>query len=79
MVILMAVCGLASSTFSAEPGSRPEERFEFSSYEEVQTLFEELNYTPEAWQDGIREIPRVDLTGIATRWRDTVRRSSWFR
>lgn len=72
LVILMAVCGMASPTFSAEPGSRPEERFEFTSYEEVQTLFKKLNYTPEVWQAGIREIPRVYLTEIASRWRDTV-------
>ena len=35
-------------------------------------LFEELNYTPEAWQAGIREVPRVYLTTIAPRWRDRV-------
>ena len=52
--------------------TRPEERFEFTSYVEVGELFEELNYTPEAWQEGIREIPRVYLTTIAPRWRDRV-------
>ncbi len=72
LVIVMAVCGMSSPTFSAEPGSRPEERFEFSSYEQVQVLFDKLEYTPEAWQAGIREIPRVYLTEIASRWRDTV-------
>jgi len=51
---------------------RPEERFEFTSYTEVGELFEELNYTPEAWQAGIREVPRVYLTTIAPRWRDRV-------
>ena len=49
-----------------------EKRFEFSSYEQVQVLFDKLEYTPEAWQAGIREIPRVYLTEIASRWRDTV-------
>ena len=73
LVILMAVAGgVPSLTFSAEPGSRPEDRFEFSSYEQVQALFDKLNYTPEAWQAGIREVPRVYLTEIAPRWRDTV-------
>ena len=52
--------------------TRPEERFEFTSYTEVGELFEELNYTPEAWAAGIREIPRVYLTTIAPRWRDRV-------
>lgn len=51
---------------------RPEERFEFTSYTEVGELFEELDYTPETWQAGIREVPRVYLTTIAPRWRDRV-------
>ncbi len=72
MMILIAVCGLASPVFSAEPGSRPEERFEFSSYDQVQVLFDKLQYTPEAWLAGIREVPRAYLTEIASRWRDTV-------
>ncbi len=72
LVVLMAVCGMSPPAFSAEPGSRPEERFEFSSYEEVQTLFDKLKYTPEVWQAGIREVPRVYLTEIASRWRDSV-------
>jgi uncharacterized FlgJ-related protein len=71
-MFLMAVCGLQALAFSAEPGNRPEERFEFSSYMDVQTLFERLNYTPEAWQEGIREVPRAYLTTIAPRWRDRV-------
>lgn len=54
------------------PSKRPEQRFEFTSYTEVGELFEELNYTPEAWQAGIREVPRVYLTTIAPRWRDRV-------
>ena len=52
--------------------TRPEERFEFTSYTEVGELFEELNYTPETWAAGIREVPRVYLTTIAPRWRDRV-------
>jgi len=55
-----------------EATKRPEERFEFTSYTEVRELFEELNYTPEAWQAGIREVPRVYLTTIPPRWRDRV-------
>jgi uncharacterized FlgJ-related protein len=55
-----------------EAAKRPEERFEFTSYTEVGELFETLNYTPEAWAAGIREVPRVYLTTIAPRWRDRV-------
>jgi uncharacterized FlgJ-related protein len=34
-------------------------------------LFEKLNYTPEAWQAGIREVPRVYLPLIGERWGTT--------
>ena len=82
VLVPTAACGQGSSSPAANdnspsPGNqgestRPEERFEFTSYTEVGTLFEELNYTPEAWQAGIREVPRVYLTTIAPRWRDRV-------
>jgi Bax protein len=81
LVALMVVAGCGQATVdSAEPVveaskpvvDRPQERFEFTSYEQVQALFDKLNYTPEAWQAGIREVPRVYLTEVAPRWRDTV-------
>ena len=34
-------------------------------------LFEKLNYTPEAWQAGIREVPRVYLPLIGEKWGPT--------
>jgi hypothetical protein len=40
-------------------------KMEISGYKDVLDLFEKLNYTPEAWQAGIREIPRVFFTKIA--------------
>lgn len=39
-----------------------------SSYKDVLELFGRLNYTPESWQAGIREIPRAYLTTIGDRW-----------
>jgi Bax protein len=54
-------------TGAAEP---EDQRFEFSSYHEVDALFEKLNYTPAAWRAGIREVPRVYLDRIPPRWRD---------
>jgi len=42
-----------------------------SSYKDVLDLYDQLNYTPEAWQAGIREIPRVYLTIIGPRWGST--------
>ena len=40
------------------------------SYQDVLKLFESLNYTPQQWQAGIREIPRVYLMGIPQRWKE---------
>jgi uncharacterized FlgJ-related protein len=48
------------------------ERFEFSSYADVEPLMERFNYTPESWQAGVREVPRIYLTTIPPRWRDSV-------
>ena len=44
---------------------------EIGGYKEVLDLFEKLKYTPEAWQAGIREIPRVFFTKIGDRWGNT--------
>jgi len=46
-------------------GSR---KVEVTSYKDMLVLFEKLNYTPEAWQAGIREAPRVYLQLIGDRW-----------
>jgi Bax protein len=47
-------------------------RIEFTSYQDLEPLMEELGYTPETWQAGIREVPRLYLTKIPPRWRDRV-------
>jgi len=61
-----------TATEAKESAKRPEERFEFTSYEQVGKLFEKIGYTPETWQAGIREVPRVYLTTIHPRWRERV-------
>lgn len=33
-------------------------------------LFNELGYTDEAWQAGVRDVPRLYLTAIPARWKD---------
>ncbi len=47
------------------------QKYEGGSYKDMLDLFEELNYTPEAWQAGIREIPRVYLVAVGERWGTT--------
>lgn len=41
---------------------------ESTSYKDVVLLFNEIGYTSERWQAGIREIPRIELTNIPERW-----------
>ena len=55
---------------SGTDSDRPVERFEYDSPEQVADLAESLNYTPEAWQAGIREVPRLYITTVPSRWRD---------
>jgi uncharacterized FlgJ-related protein len=50
--------------------NRPVERFKYDSPEQLEELAESLNYTPEAWQAGVREVPRIYITTIPSRWRD---------
>ena len=46
----------------------PANNFEVSNYKDMLALYEKLNYTPEAWQSGIREVPRVYLPLIGEKW-----------
>ena len=39
-----------------------------ANYKQALELFDELNYTSEAWQAGIREVPRIYLSEITDRW-----------
>lgn len=46
-------------------------KIEIRDYKDMFALFEKLNYTPEAWQSGIREVPRVYLPIIGEKWGPT--------
>ena len=41
---------------------------EIGNYKEVLKLFDEIGYTAENWQAGIREVPRIEITRIPKRW-----------
>jgi uncharacterized FlgJ-related protein len=49
-------------------------RFEFRSYTDIEVLFAERGYTPAAWAQGVREVPRLYLTNIPERWRSSTSR-----
>ena len=66
-------CDSAEKAATPSPGvsaDRPVKRFKFDSGAQLEQLINELNYTPEAWQEGIREVPRLYITNIPLRWRD---------
>jgi uncharacterized FlgJ-related protein len=46
------------------------ERFDYDSVVQVEQLIKDLNYTPEAWQAGIREVPRLYITNVPLHWRE---------
>jgi len=59
----------SSALPSALIGDRPVERFEYDSGKQLEKLVNDLGYTPEAWQAGIRVVPRIYLTNVPERWR----------
>ncbi|ADJ29738.1 glucosaminidase domain-containing protein [Nitrosococcus watsonii] len=46
------------------------EELAFQSYKEVETLFQQQGYTVDAWQKGIRKVPRIYLSNIPSRWKN---------
>lgn len=61
--------GAGTPRESDDPTQRVE-RFEFRAYRDVEKLFDGLSYTPQAWQAGIAEIPRLYLTEAPSGWHD---------
>ena len=47
-----------------------DERVPCKDYKDVLALFDRLGYTPQAWQAGIREVPRVYLSDVPDTWRE---------
>lgn len=43
-------------------------RVAFGTVEEIEAFLEEVNYSPTQWAQGVREIPRVYVTGLGDRW-----------
>ncbi len=73
MLIIIAMVGLLGSLVSCkylEQSDRRVERFEFSSRSQLEQLINDINYKPEDWQAGNREVPRVYITDIPSDWRD---------
>lgn len=46
-----------------------QERIEFKGPEDLEAIFEKMNYTHEAWNTGLREVPRYYVSHVPERWR----------
>jgi uncharacterized FlgJ-related protein len=51
------------------PGAAAPVKVEIANSKDLLAYFEKIGYTPEAWQAGIREVPRVYIADIPSQWR----------
>jgi uncharacterized FlgJ-related protein len=65
---LTAISGMHHPAYSDAPIIRT---VESRNYEDVLQLFNEIGYTAEKWQAGIRVVPRIEITEIPQRWQKT--------
>lgn len=42
----------------------------FETVEDIEAFYEEVNYSPRAWAEGVREIPRMFTIEVGSRWRE---------
>ena len=70
--VFLSGCGRDDQNIGAAgiDTDRPVERFKYDSPEQLEELATSLNYTPESWQAGVREVPRLYITKVPSRWRD---------
>jgi len=70
--VFLSGCGSDDQNTGASgiDSDRPVERFKYDSPEQLEELAKSLNYTPETWQAGVREVPRIYITKVPSRWRD---------
>jgi len=71
IIAMASILGGLVSCKNLVPSDRRVEHFEFSSRSQLEQLFNDLNYKPEDWQAGNREVPRLYLTDIPPYWRDS--------
>lgn len=50
--------------------ARADETVAIGGVKDLLAYFEKIGYTPQAWQAGIREVPRVYVASVGTRWRE---------
>ena len=70
--VILSVLAISVLTMDAAGAAESERTFEFENFGQVAALFDELGYTQEAWQQGIREVPRLIVVEVPSRWRNEV-------
>jgi uncharacterized FlgJ-related protein len=68
LFLASGACAKATDYDAATGGDTKPQVVEVAGYQELLDLFAQLDYTPEAWQTGIREVPRIYLSDIPERW-----------
>ncbi len=69
LVAAMFVASIPAAPLLAQVKAT-DERVPCRDYKDVFALFDRLGYTQQAWQQGIREVPKVYLSDIPDRWRE---------
>ena len=64
-----AIAALIAFTLAAATSANAQQRVELSSPEALLEFFESIDYTPKAWQAGIRDVPRVYVMAVGKNWR----------
>jgi Bax protein len=67
LIALAGLCLVAGSSL----GTASEETFEFGSWQELAAYYEKVGYTETQWDEGLREVPRLFMTNMPSRWRNT--------
>lgn len=68
LFLASSACAKATDYAAATGGDTEPRVVKVAGYQELLDLFAELGYTPDAWQAGIREVPRIYLSAIPERW-----------
>lgn len=72
-VLSMAVSGACGGE-AAPPGAAADAAdtvyVSFETEQDIEAFFDEVNYSPQAWAEGVREVPRMYVTEVGARWRE---------
>jgi Bax protein len=69
LAVLLSACGESAE----QPGmveSADTVYVSFEAEQDIEAFFEETNYSPQHWAEGVREIPRLYITEVGARWRE---------